>query len=169
MTSEILPVRAGGLLETLARAFERGAVDQWQEAEIREGVGLLIQLRSSLRRVHETLDRELDEGVESRSFAARYGPFAEMLSRFLADVPKARDATAGLGERMDTGELALEIAEAEKSGRALHDVLAEALARTTAPVRLDPERLRQAEADVAAGRLVRVETFEDLFGENSGA
>jgi hypothetical protein len=168
-TADVLPVFAGGLLETATRALERGPVDRWIDREVRQGVALFAQMRSNLRWAREAAADELVRGVEGRSFAARYQPLARLLDDFFAAVSLARVALARLGARRGTDDPAPELASgaalAEGEGVALRELLRVVLDKATAPLSIDPERLKQAEDDVAGGRLVKL---DDLFEEAPG-
>ena len=167
MTADIMPVFAGGLLETAVRAFEREPVDQWLEPEVLEGIGFFAQLRSTLRGARMAVERELDHGMEARAFVARHQPVADGLARFFAVVSQAREA---LRSQPRSGALSIEVAAAEAEGRKLHDILSEALQLTARPFPpIDWKELEeQVEADRKAGRMIPIETYEDLFGEPAG-
>ena len=167
MTADIMPVFAGGLLETAARAFEREPVDQWLEPEILEGIGFFVQLRSTLRGARKAVEREVDQGVEARGFVSRYQPVADGLARFFAVVSQAREA---LRTQPGSGALSAEVAAAEAEGQALRDLLSEVLQLAATPMpSIDWKKLEeQVEADRTAGRMIPIETFDDLFGEPAG-
>ena len=167
MTADIMPVFAGGLLETAARALEREPVNQWLEPEILEGIGFFVQLRSTLRGARKEVERELDRGVEARGFVRRYQPVADGLARFFAVVSQAREA---LRTQAGAGALSAEVAAAEAEGQTLRDLLSEVLQLAGRPFpSVDWKKLdEEVEADRKAGRLIRIDTFEDLFGEPAG-
>ncbi len=168
-TADVLPVFAGGLLATATRALERSPVDRWIDREVRQGVALFAQMRASLRWAREAAADELVRGVEGRSFAARYQPLTRLLDEFFAAVSLARVALARLGARQGTDDpapdLASEVALSEGEGLALRELLRVVLDRATAPRPIDPERLEQAEHEVAGGRVVKL---DDLFKEAPG-
>jgi hypothetical protein len=171
MTADILPHFTGGMLDAVARAFQRPPATRWLDREVREGAAVFGRLRSILSDEREAATRELREGVEASSFVARHQPAADGLAHFFAVASEMRTALAEIDKHPGAANLIAEVEAAEAEAVALRQLLTEAFHKAAVPFpKLDWKKLEEeTKADREAGRLKRYATAEDMMRDLSPA
>jgi hypothetical protein len=158
------------LLQTVKEEVESKSVRDWPHESVELCVVLLRQIRERTAGMHRTLEEILAEGVEARSFARDGTPLlaaaedrAASIREFIEKLSSSEDAVSA--------KLLMELHALEEEEKAYRDLLAEALARVSAPSpSMDWDRLKQeADADFAAGRFVTFTTPEEMVKGLAGS
>jgi hypothetical protein len=74
MSTAILPIFAGGLLETLTRALQAERADQWSTEAVEVAISLCQQARKAVRGIRQEQELLLGNGREAKAFVAEVEP-----------------------------------------------------------------------------------------------
>jgi hypothetical protein len=135
-------------------------VREWPSQSLDLCLDVLRRIRKSTVDTRLALENQLAEGVEARAFGAAYGQYLPTAEEHVAIVRELVEALSP-GEDAASQSLLSELHVLEEENKALRDLLAEALARASEPLRpADWNRIRAAEEAHAHG-----ETRRWLTGE----
>jgi hypothetical protein len=163
MTTLTAPSLERRLLQTVKEEVEAKSVRDWPPESVELCLVLLQQIRERTAGMLRTLEEILAEGVEARSFAREGAPLlaaaedrAASIRGFIEKLSSAEDAASV--------RLLAALHSVEEEEKAFRDLLAEALARVSAPSpSMDWDRLkREADTEFAAGRFATFTTPEEM-------
>jgi hypothetical protein len=167
MPTDVLPELATGSVDLFRNVLDRSEDGDWTPADL-DGLAAhsrhIVRLMKDIRSGAESL---LDRGTEAQRFKARYEHVASSLDGHL----KVLSAVLAFVQRQPVTTEQTDLLEAlrsdEREARDIRRTFAEWLEVLNRPMKpIDWKKLEEdVEADRKAGRLVNVETFEDLFGE----
>jgi hypothetical protein len=145
MTSLISPSFNGRLLQTVREQAAAEPVRTWPVRSLQTALKILRDVRESAVDARHELADELSAGVEARSFAGAYQEYLPVLEEQVGIVRQLIEL-ASPAEDPSSQSLVAELRLLETENQAFRDLLADALARASAPVRpVDWERVRAAE------------------------
>jgi hypothetical protein len=151
MTTLTIPSLERRLLHTVGEEVAAEPVGRWPEQRLGLCLAVLREVREYTARGHRALEKLLGEGVEARSFARDAGPALAITEDNLAKV-RGLLGLLSPGDEAAAAGLAAELRLLEQELGAFHDLLAEAVSRSSeAPRPVDWAHVRAAEEAHARG------------------
>ncbi|SRR5581483_8725467 len=146
MSAAILPIFAGGLLETLTRALQTERADQWSTEAVEVAISLCQQARKAVRGIRQEQELLLSNGKEAKAFVAEVEPLTQTLGQGLALLSVPVEALNGLILSPQQAEFRSESQALLREAADLHGFLMAALAKAKSPSRPhDWQRIREKE------------------------
>jgi hypothetical protein len=140
------------LLQSVEEQAATEPVHTWPARSLQTAIGVLRQIRESAADARKELEDKLATGVEARSFARAYGPYLIATDEHVSLIRKLADFLLP-AEDPSCRSLVAELRLLEQEEVAFRDLLAEALARASAPARpVDWNRVDAAGEAYAAGK-----------------
>jgi hypothetical protein len=151
-TATVLPDMALQFAERMSEALEPGRVEELSVQEVSAAILTCSFLRNLFSMVRQSIETALSDGVDAKSFAAKY-------ERAVPELDKIMATTARVVQKARTSHLPPPTEELVTNYQALGEALAdlrhflvEVLAKVKAPVRpIDWTRVQEAEAAYARG------------------
>jgi hypothetical protein len=159
----VVPSLEQRLLQTVKEEVEVKSVRDWPQESVELCLVLLQQIRERTAGMHRTLEEVLAGGIEARSFAREGAPLLAAAENRAASIREVIEKLSSSEDAVSV-KLLTELHALEGEEKAYRDLLAEVLARVSAPSpSMDWDRLKQeADADFAAGRFVTFTTPEEM-------
>ncbi len=152
MTTLTNPSLERRLLQTVREEVAAKPLRSWPQRSLQLCLNFLREIRVSAREMRQTLENELANGVEARSFVRTYGPSLPAANDYLAFV---REWLEWMSQAEDAAS-AIFVAELrllERETQTFRDLLGEALSRASEPARpVEEDRVRAAEEAYTRGR-----------------
>lgn len=163
MTTLTAPSLELRLLQTVKEEVEARSVEEWPQKSVETCLILVRQFRKRTVDLRKELEEVLASGIEARSFSPQGASLRAAADEFAAAIRELIDKLSS-SEDSASARLLAELHALAEEAKAYRDLFAEALARVSAaPPSMDWDRLKQeADADFAAGRLVRFTTPEEM-------
>ncbi len=152
------------LLQTVKEEVEAKSVRDWPPESVELCLVLLRQIRETTAGMLRTLEEVLAGGVEARSFVRDGVPLLAAAEDRVATIREFLEKLSSSEDAASARLLAV-LHSLEEKEKAFRGLLAEALARVSAPSpSMDWDRLkREADADFADGHMVSFATTEEMF------
>jgi hypothetical protein len=170
MTTLTKPSFNRRLLQAVREQVASEPIRGWDQRDLQLCLDFLQKLRENAADIRRALEEDLAGGVEPRSFVRDRCPFLHELNERIALVQELVESLSPVKDAAIESLLA-ELRLLDQENKTSRDLLAEALARASEPLRpIDWDQLkRESDADFAAGRFTAFATPEDMLkGLGSG-
>jgi hypothetical protein len=148
----MFPELAVGFVETMAKTFETGRVEELTPAEVSTAIRTCVFLRELFAQARRSIAEGLSQGVDAQAFAAKYAPAVTGLGASLRTVERVVTKARTRPLPPPAEQFISSYRDLMDDLLGLHQFLAEAVAKAKLPARpVDWNRAQEAAAAYARG------------------